>query len=238
MDTTFIYALVDPRCGEIFYVGKANVPQRRLKHHLYSTQRKANAAFRERLEAIKTGNLKVLMIILEECDLFGWEDRERYWITQLRNEGAALLNLNKGGNSGPEGSIRSHPDSVRILLRAKTKEQFSDPERRRRHREGVKRWVENITEEMREKFRQGGRMAVAHATRAAKQRWDSLSEEEKRQHQAKAHAWQKNVPDEYRKKMSTIKKAVGAQISESLRDIWERRRAGLIPPRKPRRRKA
>jgi len=185
MENTFIYALVDPRCGELFYIGKANVPQRRLKHHLYSSQRKANVRFTERVEEIKASDLKPLMLVLEECDFFTWKTRERYWIKRLRNEGAALLNLNDGGIGGPTGTKHPHSDSVRALLRRKNEEQFSDPERRRRHREGVKRWVDNLTEQTRVKLRAASKALEPYWTPkvrsgVAKNFWASMNLEERK----------------------------------------------------------
>ena len=73
-DTTFIYALLDPRDNSVRYVGKADDPYRRYCEHL-----------KENYDSHKCRWIKVLMgmgllpirQILEECDCSIWQEREK-----------------------------------------------------------------------------------------------------------------------------------------------------------------
>lgn len=91
LNTTFIYALVDPITGEIRYIGKSNNPKKRLSQHLC-----------DRVKSHKTSWLKSLdrppiLEIIEKVYIKEWEFWEEYWITQFRSWGFNLTNLTSGG---------------------------------------------------------------------------------------------------------------------------------------------
>ena len=53
---TYIYALVDPRTREIFYIGKANQPEKRLTGHLSGSR--SSVRKRRVIEAIIAAGLR------------------------------------------------------------------------------------------------------------------------------------------------------------------------------------
>ena len=88
-----IYALTDPRTGEIRYIGKANDPAKRLKNHLYASKKGRLPVNHWIRKLIKEGNIPQ-MVVLEWTD--SWEDREIACIAQHRSSGN-LLNICEGG---------------------------------------------------------------------------------------------------------------------------------------------
>jgi hypothetical protein len=100
--TTYIYGLVDPRTGEVRYIGKSDNPRYRLTHHC-----------RNRLYTVKGKWIKELielgtkpdLCIFECVDFDKWEEREKWWIRFYLDNGVDLLNSNLGGSGG------SYPDT-------------------------------------------------------------------------------------------------------------------------------
>src|SRR5579885_3311453 len=91
-DKTCIYGLVDPNTKEIRYVGKADDPQARLKQHL---QEKGDSEKHRWLGSLaEQGQIPELRILEEVAlgPLYLWEERERWWIAHLREQGARLTN--------------------------------------------------------------------------------------------------------------------------------------------------
>lgn len=231
MDTTFIYALVDPRNEEIFYVGKADVPKRRLKHHLNNSYRRNNARLFDRIMSIKQHG-RPTMAILEKCATEAWQDRERFWIKSLKDGGAPLLNVSPGGSGAPHGRMVRHSEKTKAVLRSKNADQFADEVKRNRHSMAMKQWSETITDEIREKVRRGGLAVAEQATENLKKYRASLTESGKKELQTKAHAWMKDVPADYWKQRGE-KQRGNSKISKGLKSVWERRKLGLLPARRP-----
>lgn len=95
-ETAFIYALVDPRDGVIKYVGKSYDPQERLKGHFKNCKRTVTLKNRW-IAKLKSLDLKPNITILEEVLVSEWEDKERYWIKELQDQGYPLKNGDRGG---------------------------------------------------------------------------------------------------------------------------------------------
>jgi len=74
MQMYYIYTL--EKDGEIFYVGKTNNIQNRLKSH-----------------RITYGDVKIEIL----SETYNWREEEKYWISQLKIWGFNLINKNKGG---------------------------------------------------------------------------------------------------------------------------------------------
>jgi hypothetical protein len=107
---TTIYALIDPRNGELFYVGKSNNPSQRLYKHLSHPLNSGNAM---RFKGITAAGLLPEIVTLEICPIGIWEDRERFWISKMRDDGVRLTNLTDGGNGKGDISEREHEARVR-----------------------------------------------------------------------------------------------------------------------------
>lgn len=164
--TTFIYMLIDPITGDPRYVGKANVPLKRYKSHLFQSQLKEKNHKNNWLRGLLAKGERPYMMILEEVPRSEWQRSEKKWIAYFRSNPTIppLTNSTDGGD-GAEGWTPSEEQRKRMSLvrlgkpmppgtgakisaanrgRTKTKlarEHFSSGQR--------KRW-QNATEEERE----------------------------------------------------------------------------------------
>jgi hypothetical protein len=114
---TTIYALVDPRDGKPFYVGKANSKKKRLQYHIREAKiwkewldsgadrssrpsRLSNAnKCRVIMEILSTGREPDIST-LEECSFAEWGIREEWWRVELSSKGIKLTNIAQCGG-GP-----------------------------------------------------------------------------------------------------------------------------------------
>lgn len=110
-ETTFIYALIDPRDSLVRYVGKADDPAQRLRRdHLLL--RSTNKHFTNWLEAIE---LKPTLLVIDEVPNSCWEKYERACIAAFRN----LTNIDPGGEGGTYSA--EHAQSISEALTGKSK---------------------------------------------------------------------------------------------------------------------
>jgi len=103
MNTTFIYCLTDPRSGEIRYVGKADNPEQRLRKHLRDSRLCHRTTW---IQSLAAESVRPMLVPLEECPKEKWQERERHWISFLRENGADLVN----GTDGGDGVINWSPE--------------------------------------------------------------------------------------------------------------------------------
>jgi hypothetical protein len=110
-----IYALLDPRTTTVRYVGVARHPRRRLWRHI-DDARKGGATHCNRWVAgLLHHGVEPQMIILES-DVP--REREVFWISHYRAQGADLTNLTDGG--GGAVGYKHSPESVEKLRRRNT----------------------------------------------------------------------------------------------------------------------
>lgn len=110
----FIYALSDPRTGELRYVGKTTRSlESRLRAHVKDCHRYINHCAHWVLGLRKRG-LKPVAEVVEACaTLEDLDDAERFWIEQLRALGFRLTNLADGGG----GTVGVRPsDAQRVKI--------------------------------------------------------------------------------------------------------------------------
>jgi hypothetical protein len=113
---TYIYALIDPRDGQMKYIGKANNPQRRYKDHLTDFRTEwQKALWIRQLKALK---LKPELEILDEVNLIGWEFWEMWYIAYFRSIGVNLLNVKPGGNGLTSANYNSFGNPGRKIKKA------------------------------------------------------------------------------------------------------------------------
>lgn len=106
MSSTYIYGLIDPRSGEIRYVGKANDVQRRLREHLKPCALKANTHKINWIKSLLLIGLQPDAVTLDTVDVDVSSESEQAWITKLLKAGLPLTNGaegGRGGNIGKEG---------------------------------------------------------------------------------------------------------------------------------------
>lgn len=95
-DTTFIYALNDPRTGECRYVGKANNPRVRERKHTFSA--KTPRTHRDCwIRGLALQGLRPVLEILDEVPVSQWQFWEREYIRVFRAIGIRLTNCTDGG---------------------------------------------------------------------------------------------------------------------------------------------
>jgi len=106
VDTTFIYALVDPETGEPRYIGKSNNP----RHRFYAHNYRGDAPHKDNwLKKLKSSGLLPLLEILDEVPASEWEEYEQEYIRAFRVLGFDLTNATAGGDGGPIMRGKFHP---------------------------------------------------------------------------------------------------------------------------------
>ena len=118
-----IYALSDPRTGDVRYVGKTEWEgNRRFNHHMYRARWMVDGKpkFRQHVYCwIRSlGGLAPVMEVVEECgDHTSLVEAEQFWIEQFRAMGFRLTNHTVGG----EGAFgyRHTDDAKRRMSEAK-----------------------------------------------------------------------------------------------------------------------
>lgn len=140
--TTFIYGLIDPRTDELRWVGKSDDPQRRMLQHMarHTGTAPRIAWFRE----LRDRGIDPRVVILEEVATSDWQDAERRWIDDMRDDGHQLLNAIAGGTGGSHNAgMKLGPQSDEVKQRRlERRQQFQrrpmSAEGRRRLREARK----------------------------------------------------------------------------------------------------
>jgi hypothetical protein len=134
---TRIYALRDPRNGQVRYVGKTHRSlASRLADHVLKAgkpQYQTRHSVRWIAGLVRLG-LRPTIELLEEIG-GGWAEREVFWIAWFRNNGADLTNHSSGGESGRSG-VRLTPELVEAARQRMTV-LSRDPEHQRKARNGL-----------------------------------------------------------------------------------------------------
>lgn len=93
-----IYAMIDPRTNEPYYVGATQNPGRRMLEHLGNTQIQGQATPCLKLEReLKSLELRPEMRVLEVVEEKDWQEAEQKWIRHGQQNGWPLTNQTDGG---------------------------------------------------------------------------------------------------------------------------------------------
>lgn len=106
MNTTNIYALIDPETNQVRYVGKANNISQRYKAHL-NRARKHQIHKKNWIQQLKNKKLKPIMVVIDVVLLDEWIFWEKYWISQMKTWGFNLINYTEGGDGCTFGNQTS-----------------------------------------------------------------------------------------------------------------------------------
>lgn len=87
-----IYALTDPKTGEVRYIGKANDPEARLKSHMRDSRRRDTPVY----QWIRKHGRPGMVVLASDCD--DWRVEEIRLIAEARARGDRLLNIADGGD--------------------------------------------------------------------------------------------------------------------------------------------
>lgn len=89
-----VYGLVDPRNGEIFYVGCTSMPDERLRGHIRDARNKPRKNPRKatRINAIVKNGHQPVMVTLEITNETEHDQCEKEWIIRLAKSGSPITN--------------------------------------------------------------------------------------------------------------------------------------------------
>lgn len=112
----FIYGLVDPRSGELRYVGQTSVGMRRPLYHSKASTLKKNTNphkcnWIRKLQTLGTSYEVEILEAFESRDRL--DEAEEHWIGYFRMIGSRLLNANSGG-AGNKGFKQSEEHKRKI----------------------------------------------------------------------------------------------------------------------------
>lgn len=113
MDIT-IYGLRCPISGEIRYVGKAVDATKRFSQHISTREIKKETHKTHWLRKLLKAGLYPEVVVLETVRDGKWQEREIWWIAHLREQGANLTNMRKGGNGFAFGDKHSEETKRKI----------------------------------------------------------------------------------------------------------------------------
>lgn len=91
-----IYGLIDSRYpSTIRYIGKTKMSlKKRLQAHIDESKKGQSFTYKTNwIRNLLSQNIKPIIILIEECSVTNWQERERYWISKLDN----LTNTTEGG---------------------------------------------------------------------------------------------------------------------------------------------
>lgn len=237
MSKHYIYALRDEDNGDIRYVGKTNNLRARRKAHKYCTSRNRNSELRGWLNSLSE---RPLMTVLQVCDESTWSAAEKEWIAYLRSIGVGLLNLSSGGASPKEGVVRKHSEATKERLRTVRQAQLLDDSYRERHRNGVRKWAENLSQEEKDHLAQVGRIELGkhrdkeRQSRNTKKYWESLTPEQRKEFcefRTQRIKEMLHTPEDKERRFAQGKnranKLWGSMTPESREQFIEKRRQGI-----------
>lgn len=101
METIKIYALINPKTGEVRYIGKTiQTLERRLTNHISDGRKKRYKNYTVNwINSLINQNLLPEIILIDEINFEeNWEWLEQYWISQFKTWGFNLTNLTEGGD--------------------------------------------------------------------------------------------------------------------------------------------
>lgn len=164
-ETTFIYALIDPRDYRIRYIGKSDEPQLRVMQHMQEQRRWpfSNPHFGRWLRELGLEELKPLSLIIETVDKLKWKKSERHWISTLRSAGFNILNWHMGGTGGDTRSGRKHSERTKKLMSEVAFKNRKNRAKAGRAREDRKPWTLGLTKETDPRIAALGRKISASA---------------------------------------------------------------------------
>lgn len=109
-----IYALCDPDTKECRYVGKTSDLISRIRCHRWEAV--SSPLHNHKVNWLRTLSGEPTVEVLEEVGSNTWQVAERYWIREMREQGANLTNFANGGQTSPiEG--KGHTEESKIKMR-------------------------------------------------------------------------------------------------------------------------
>ena len=117
-----IYALLDPRDGDVRYIGKAKCSKARLASHLKDARRRDTPVYRW-IRKLNSMGMAPSVFVLERTD--DWKEAERRFIAAARHCGARLLNVAEGGDEPAMTTEQRKANGHKLANRIKTDPLFN-----------------------------------------------------------------------------------------------------------------
>ena len=96
MSEAYIYALVNPKNDNVFYIGATSFPDNRLKQHI-ATRRLNNSSKNKNINDIIDSGGDVEMLIIEECEMCEANELEIFYLDLFSFYGFKLDQLRYSG---------------------------------------------------------------------------------------------------------------------------------------------
>ena len=123
MSKSGIYGLLDPRTGQLRYVGFAFDFSVRLAHHCSPSRLRSSCHKNNWIKSLAKVNLRPMLAVIEHIELTGDSvldvktlgEAEMFWIASFRASGAQLINQTDGGEGRP-GPHEPHSEETKAKI--------------------------------------------------------------------------------------------------------------------------
>lgn len=238
----WIYVLVDPRTGEIRYVGWTyRSLKRRLAEHMYVRANEHNHRAHW-LALLKQLGMRPFMRVLQSVPLTEAKTAERYWIDYFRNTGCILVNNTDGGEGSPgrvvsvstrekiSATKRANPATITVERRAQISTQmkgrvFSTETRAKLSAANKRRVLGPESRAKQAAALRGRRLSAEHRAGIAASLKGIERSDEYRQKQKEAQLKRYRDPAERRRQSAQqLRHPVTEETRQKIRDFWARKR--------------
>jgi len=113
-DDVFIYTLIDPRNGQVKYVGKTVDPKDRLRRHIAIRLDQPMTKCKQWIAQLLASGLRPLMSVIDTCKTSDWESVEKMYIKKFRDSGVDITNIADGG-AMPSQTIEQRRNSAKKM---------------------------------------------------------------------------------------------------------------------------
>lgn len=108
-----IYTLNCPDTNMVMYVGKSFSVQHRKNEH-FNAHKKDGTRKALWVRQLKSEGKLPVFDVIDNCDEFNWEQKEKNYIKMFKSCGANLLNMTQGGECGSLGVSRTQESKINI----------------------------------------------------------------------------------------------------------------------------
>lgn len=145
-----VYVLIDPRNGQVRYVGVTSNPKQRLRDHI-RTAKKEKHHRATWINSLLSEGLTPVMDIIDETNNEEWQQCEIAWIAHYRGLGYDLVNATDGGE-GTRGCIPSKETRRKQSESGKNRPPITDEARKNISRENNHNYGKSFSEEHRKRI--------------------------------------------------------------------------------------
>lgn len=116
-NTTFIYALLDPRDGSVKYIGKSKNVKSRYSYHINEYKSKKISKKINWIKSLRKLDLKPELLIIDEVEDYSWQFWEIHYISLFKFYGFDLKNSTNGGEKSGNHKGMKRTESTKEKMR-------------------------------------------------------------------------------------------------------------------------